>query len=133
MDEVGEAELLKAGRVGRVLECGAGDQEGQTQGPWNPAHPARQPGSSAQPDAEISKRPQSQPDSSRSRNIEANPADYTLSLDQANVRGSVRLVGGFESAGVVVLNSATIEGRFQCTDGVACQRARGRKPFRVVP
>jgi len=32
------------------------DEEGETQGPWNPAHPARQPGSQARPNAEI--RPQ---------------------------------------------------------------------------
>ena len=29
------------------------DQEGQPQGPWNPAHPARQPGSQARPDSEM--------------------------------------------------------------------------------
>ena len=28
------------------------DDEGLTQGPWNPAHPARQPGSQARPNAE---------------------------------------------------------------------------------
>src|SRR5262249_12887292 len=28
------------------------DQEGQTQGPWNPAHPARQPGTQPRSDAE---------------------------------------------------------------------------------
>jgi hypothetical protein len=32
------------------------DEEGETQGPWNPTHPARQPGSQARPNAEI--RPQ---------------------------------------------------------------------------
>ena len=40
-------------------------------GQWNPSHPARQPGSQPLPDAENSKRPPSQLDSSRSRNIEA--------------------------------------------------------------
>ena len=42
-----------------------------TEGQWNPAHPARQPGSQPRPDAENSKRPPSQLDSSKSRNIEA--------------------------------------------------------------
>jgi hypothetical protein len=46
-----------------------------------------------------------------------NQGGYTLSLHQANVRGSVRLVDGFESRGVVVLNRATIEGRLICTQG----------------
>lgn len=46
-----------------------------------------------------------------------NPGGYTLDLNQANVRGSVRLVDGFESTGVVVINGAAIEGRLQCTNG----------------
>jgi len=46
-----------------------------------------------------------------------NGSGYTLNLHQANVRGSVRLVGCFESTGVVVLNRATIEGRLVCTQG----------------
>jgi hypothetical protein len=40
-----------------------------------------------------------------------NPDGYTLSLVQANVKGSVRLNDGFESTGKVVLNRATVEGR----------------------
>lgn len=46
-----------------------------------------------------------------------NPGGYTLNLNQAHVRGSVRLIGDFESIGVVVVNRATIEGRFQCSMG----------------
>jgi hypothetical protein len=46
------------------------DQEGQAQGQWNPAHPARQPGKQAQPGAESDSRPQPQPGKPRSRNIE---------------------------------------------------------------
>ena len=46
-----------------------------------------------------------------------NPGGYTLNLVQANVKGSVRLVDGFESAGEVVLNRAVIEGRLICTQG----------------
>jgi len=47
----------------------------------------------------------------------ANPDGYTLSLHQATVRGSVRLVGDFKSDGLLVLNRATIDGRLLCTDG----------------
>jgi hypothetical protein len=46
-----------------------------------------------------------------------NPDGYTLSLHQANVRGSVRLVDGFSSDGAVILNRITLDGRLQCTDG----------------
>ena len=46
-----------------------------------------------------------------------NPGGYTLNLHQANVRGSVRLTDSFESHGEVVLNRATIEGRFTCVQG----------------
>ena len=46
-----------------------------------------------------------------------NPGGNTLNLVQANVKGSVRLVDGFESTGEVVLNRAAIEGRLICTDG----------------
>jgi hypothetical protein len=49
----------------------------KTHGPWNPAHPERQPGSQPRPGAEISKRPQSQPDSSRSRNIKVSTAAWS--------------------------------------------------------
>ncbi len=47
----------------------------------------------------------------------ANPGGYTLSLHQANIRGSVRMVGAFKSDGLVVLNRATIDGRLLCTGG----------------
>jgi hypothetical protein len=40
-----------------------------------------------------------------------------MNLVQANVKGSVRLVDGFESTGEVVLNRAAIEGRLICTQG----------------
>jgi hypothetical protein len=46
-----------------------------------------------------------------------NPDGYSISLNQAVVKGSVRLVDGFSSIGLVVLNRATIEGRLQCTGG----------------
>lgn len=46
-----------------------------------------------------------------------NPGGYTLNLVQATVKGSVRLVDGFESTGEVVLNRAAIEGRLICTQG----------------
>jgi hypothetical protein len=46
-----------------------------------------------------------------------NPGGYTMDLVQANVKGSVRLVDGFESTGEVVLNRAAIEGRLICTAG----------------
>ncbi len=46
-----------------------------------------------------------------------NPGGYTMNLVQANVKGSVRLVDGFESTGEVVLNRAAIEGRLICTQG----------------
>lgn len=46
-----------------------------------------------------------------------NPGGYTVSLHQAVVKGSVRLVGGFSSTGLVVLNRSTIEGRLQLTGG----------------
>jgi len=46
-----------------------------------------------------------------------NPDGYTLSLHHATVRGSVRLAGGFESRGLVVLNRASIDGKLDCTGG----------------
>lgn len=46
-----------------------------------------------------------------------NPDGHTLSLVQANVKGSVRLTNEFESAGKVVLNRATVAGRLLCTQG----------------
>jgi hypothetical protein len=46
-----------------------------------------------------------------------NPAGDTISLNQATVNGSVRLVDGFTSTGLVVLNRSTITGRLQLTGG----------------
>jgi len=46
-----------------------------------------------------------------------NPNGQTLSLHQAIVKGSVRLVDGFRSRGFVVLNRSTIEGRLDCRGG----------------
>jgi hypothetical protein len=46
-----------------------------------------------------------------------NPGGYSLRLSQAVVNGPVRLIGGFSSAGLVVLNRATIEGRLHFTGG----------------
>ncbi len=46
-----------------------------------------------------------------------NPGGYSVSLNQARVQGSVRLVDGFSSTGLVVLNRSTIEGRLQFTGG----------------
>jgi hypothetical protein len=46
-----------------------------------------------------------------------NPSGYSVSLEQAKVKGSVRLVGGFTSTGLAVLNRSTIEGRLQFTGG----------------
>ena len=40
-----------------------------------------------------------------------NPDAYSLSLNQATIKGSVRLAGGFSSVGLVVLNRCLIEGR----------------------
>jgi hypothetical protein len=53
-----------------------------------------------------------------------NPGGYTMNLVQANVKGSVRLVDGFESTGEVVLNRAAIEGRLICTQGTFHQPGR---------
>ncbi len=46
-----------------------------------------------------------------------NPGGCSVSLNQARVTGSVRLVDGFTSTGLVVLNRSTIEGRLQFTGG----------------
>ena len=53
-------------------------QKGQHPGPWNPAHPARQPGN--QPDRATRKRPRSHPrgHQPRSRRIRANPTPAPL-------------------------------------------------------
>jgi hypothetical protein len=46
-----------------------------------------------------------------------NPSGYTLSLVQANVKGSVRLAYEFESRGKVVLNRSVVDGRLLCAAG----------------
>ncbi len=46
-----------------------------------------------------------------------NPGGYSLRLSQAVVKGSVLLVDGFTSTGLVALNRTTIEGRLQFTGG----------------
>ena len=46
-----------------------------------------------------------------------NPGGYALRLSQTVVKGSVLLVDGFTSAGLVALNRSTIEGRLQFTGG----------------
>ncbi len=45
------------------------------------------------------------------------PGGYTLNLHQATVKGSVRLLNGFRSHGMVVLNRCTVEGRLECGGG----------------
>ncbi len=46
-----------------------------------------------------------------------NPGGYSLRLSQALVNGPVRLISGFSSTGLVVLNRTTIEGRLHFTNG----------------
>jgi hypothetical protein len=46
-----------------------------------------------------------------------NPTGFTLSLHQATVKGSVVLVGGFRSEGLLDLSRSTIEGRLECDGG----------------
>jgi hypothetical protein len=46
-----------------------------------------------------------------------NPGGYALRLSQTVVKGSVLLVDGFTSIGLVALNRSTIEGRLQFTGG----------------
>jgi Transposase DDE domain group 1 len=57
-------------------------------GPWNPAHPARQPGNQARPDAENATRPQPQPDTPKSRNIEANASRSVLGEHRSDRTGA---------------------------------------------
>jgi hypothetical protein len=52
-----------------------------------------------------------------------NPGGYSVSLSQARVKGSVRLVDGFTSTGLVVLNQSVIEGRLELSHGsFSCPR-----------
>ena len=46
-----------------------------------------------------------------------NPGGHSVNLNHAKVQGSVRLVDGFTSTGLVVLNRSTIGGRLQLTGG----------------
>jgi hypothetical protein len=46
-----------------------------------------------------------------------NPQGFTLSLHQATVKGSVVLVAGFRSEGLVVLSGCTIDDRLDCGGG----------------
>jgi hypothetical protein len=46
-----------------------------------------------------------------------NPQGFTLSLHQATVKGSVVLVSGFRSEGLIVLSGSTIEDRLECGGG----------------
>jgi hypothetical protein len=46
-----------------------------------------------------------------------NPGGYSLRLSQAVVNGPVRLISGFRSTGLVVMNRATVEGRLHFTGG----------------
>ena len=49
-----------------------------------------------------------------------NPGAYSLSLNQATVKGSVRLAGSFSSTGLVVLNRCLMEGRLQLAGSFVC-------------
>jgi hypothetical protein len=58
-----------------------------------------------------------------------NPGGFTLSLHQAIVKGSVVLVGGFRSEGLLALNRAVIEGRLECGGGTfICPAPAERNP-----
>ena len=46
-----------------------------------------------------------------------NPGDYSISLKEATVKGSVQLTDGFTSIGLVVLSRSTIEGILQFSGG----------------
>jgi len=46
-----------------------------------------------------------------------NPGGFTLSLHQSTVKGSVVLVEGFKSEGLLDLSRSTIEGRLECDGG----------------
>ena len=58
-----------------------------------------------------------------------NPGGFTLSLHQATVNGSVVLVNGFSSEGLVDLNRSHIEGRLECDGGsFTCPAPAERNP-----
>lgn len=58
-----------------------------------------------------------------------NPAGFSLSLHHATVRGSVVLVEGFRSEGLVDLNRSHIEGRLECDGGsFTCPAPAERNP-----
>ena len=54
-----------------------------------------------------------------------NPGDNTLSLQQAQVQGNVRLCGRFRSVGLLVLDRATIGGRLRCDGATLAWRPGG--------
>jgi hypothetical protein len=56
-----------------------------------------------------------------------NPGGITLSLHQATVKGSVALVEGFKSDGLVDLSRSTIEGRLECDGGTFTCPGPGRR------
>lgn len=59
----------------------------------------------------------------------SNPSGATVILHHATVRGSVRLVDGFESNGYVLLNRSVIEGQLDCGGGVfECPAPSRRNP-----
>jgi hypothetical protein len=57
----------------------------------------------------------------------ANPGGITLSLHQATVKGSVELVDGFKSAGLLDLSRSIIEGRLECDGGTFTCPAPGTR------
>jgi hypothetical protein len=59
----------------------------------------------------------------------SNPSGATMTLHHATVRGSVRLVDGFESNGYVLLNRSVIEGQLDLGGGIfVCRTASWRNP-----
>jgi hypothetical protein len=47
----------------------------------------------------------------------SNADGYTLHLSQARIQGTLRLINGFASTGLVALNRTTVERRLHCTGG----------------
>ncbi len=61
----------------------------------------------------------------------SNPNDFTLSLHQTTVNGSVVLSKGFRSYGTVVLSRSTIQGRLECDGGAFTGESFPADPRRV--
>jgi hypothetical protein len=61
----------------------------------------------------------------------SNPGDFTLSLHQATVNGSVVLAYGFCSQATVILSRATIQGRLECNGGTFTVPPDAADPQRV--